>query len=372
MPQGESPEERCYTAAVLEVGGIGAAGLCLLKKSIPTAEAIWRASRSELLAAGASERKADELLAAKASHPDRPREIEARAASLGISMLAADDADYPALLKEIRLPPPILFCMGDASLLSAPAVAVVGARKASAYGKSAATELSRDLAGNGFAVVSGGARGIDSAAHQGALLRGRTIAVLGCGVNVVYPRENGKLFAEIRERGLIVSEYTPDTQPLPAFFPMRNRIIAGLSQGTLVVEAAKRSGALITAEIALSEGRDVFAVPGSIYSELSSGTNRLIQQGAKLVTNAADIISEYAEGKDSARELPEGEDVPAGLSPDETAIYQCLSKDTPLTMDEIIFKTHGNTAHVAFLLLGLQLKGLAVETEGQAYLRAIR
>lgn len=363
-------DDRYYTAAILE-SGVGAAGLGILRKSMQHAETMWHASRAELLAAGLAERATGALLAARQTHPNRPQEIAARIGALGITVIAVEDAAYPARLKEIHLPPPLLFCMGDTALLSTSAIAVVGARKATAYGKSAAMELSRDLAGYGFTIVSGGARGIDSAAHQGALLSGRTIAVLGAGVNVVYPKENGKLFAKIRERGLMVSEYTPDTQPLPAFFPMRNRIIAGIAQGTLVVEAARRSGARITAEIALSEGRDVFAVPGSIYSDLSTGTNQLIQQGAKLVMCAEDIRSEYVQGEATGKGIQGQEDMPTGLSEDELSIYRCLSKDTPLTVDEIICKTHGNTAHVAFLLLSMQLKGLVVETDGQAYLRSI-
>lgn len=358
-------------AAVLETGGIGAARIHVLKRLLPTAEAIWKASHSELLTAGLTEDAAEKLTAFRREHPDRPMELQESAGVLGITLLSPEDELYPTLLKEIHLPPPILFCQGDVSLPAQPAIAVVGARKASPYGKSAAAELSRDIAGQGFTIVSGGARGIDSAAHQGALLRGRTIAVLGCGVDVVYPRENAKLFAQIREEGLIVSEYTPGTQPLPAFFPMRNRIIAGLSKGTVVVEAAKRSGSLITAELSLSEGRDVFAVPGSIYSETSAGTNHLIQQGAKLVTTARDVVGEYMEQEPPASRNREDE-VPAGLSTDEIRIYKLLSKDVSLSMDEIIFKTHGDTANVAFLLLGLQLKGVVAETEAQGYLRAIR
>ena len=211
--------------------------------------------------------------------------------------------------------------------------------------------------------MSGAARGIDTASHLGALQKGRTVAVLGCGVDVAYPPDNADLLETIAEGGAVVSEYAPGTPPLPVFFPARNRIISGLASGTIVVEAAEKSGSLITAEFALNEGRDVFAVPGSIYSAASRGCHRLIQQGAKLVTGSADILEEYgaAAGRKNTKcrtlqDLPE-------MSAEEAAIYQVLSWDRPLSMDEVIYKLHGNASNTAFLLLQMELRGLVTENE---------
>ena len=255
---------------------------------------------------------------------------------------------------------------------------MVGSRRASKYGARVAEDIARELSARGVTVVSGAARGIDSAAHRGALSTGqtgRTVAVLGCGVDVVYPKENDRLLAEIAESGVVLSEYPPGTQPFSAFFPQRNRIISGLSRGVLVVEAAERSGSLITAELALSEGRDVFAVPGSIYSDTSRGCHNLIRQGAKLTVSAEDILDEYAwaaQTKKTSTGASLGQkenEVPEGLSEEEKAVYALLSKDAALTVDDMIYRLHGrgDASNVAFLLLQLQLKGYIEEDENRAY-----
>ncbi len=202
------------------------------------------------------------------------------------------DAAYPSLLAAIHDPPPALFVRGAGTeeILSRPAVAVVGARACSAYGRSVARSLARELAAAGLVVVSGMARGIDGEAHRGALEAGVTVAVLGCGVDRDYPAAHAELARRICERGLIVSEYEPGVEPAPWRFPARNRIISGLCEATVVVEARERSGALITADFALEEGRDVLAVPGEITSSLSAGTNALIRLGAVPVTCAGDVL----------------------------------------------------------------------------------
>lgn len=214
-------------------------------------------------------------------------------ASLRECAITLADEEYPALLREIIDPPLALYCRGDRELLRKPAVAVVGSRRASPYAINAAQHLARHLTQAGLVVVSGLAEGVDSAAHQSALAaEGSTIAVLGTGVDVIYPRSNTRLFRIIECRGLIVTEFAPGTPPLACNFPIRNRVISGLCLGTIIVEATSRSGSLITARLAAEQGREVFAVPGSIFSPGSEGTHRLIQYGAKLVHDIDDVLDE--------------------------------------------------------------------------------
>jgi DNA processing protein len=216
-----------------------------------------------------------------------------RVAQAGVEVVAFQDPRYPERLKEIFDPPILLYARGRTELLRSSSVALVGSRRPTPYGQAVSEKLGRDLAGLGLTVVSGMARGIDSFAHRGALQgSGDTIAVLGCGVDVIYPRENQKLADEIAKRGLIVSEFAMGSTAFPQNFPVRNRIISGLSLGVMIVEGAQYSGSLITARLALDQGREVFAVPGSIVSKLSWGPNLLIKQGAKLVQEAADVLDE--------------------------------------------------------------------------------
>jgi DNA processing protein len=220
----------------------------------------------------------------------------ARLERLGFRFVARSDAPFPPLLKAIHDPPPGLFLRGDAEveLLARPAVAIVGARACSAYGRQAARSLGRDLASAGLVVVSGLARGIDAEAHRGALeAGGTTVAVLGCGIDRDYPAANRDLARQIAAAGLVLAEYAPGVEPAPWRFPARNRIIAGLCAATVVVEARERSGALITADFALEEGREVFAVPGEITSALSAGTNALLRLGAVPLTAARDVLESY-------------------------------------------------------------------------------
>jgi DNA processing protein len=227
----------------------------------------------------------------------------------GRAILTLDDPRYPALLRETPDPPPVLYAMGRLDLLRAPTLAVVGSRNATAQGMRNAEAFARTLAAHGLCITSGLALGIDTAAHRGALTgQGSSIAVLGCGIDVVYPPRNAALYGELAVHGLVLSEFALGTAPLAHHFPRRNRIIAGLSRGCLVVEAAAASGSLITARLAVDMGRDVFAIPGSIHAPLSKGCHQLIKQGAKLVDAAADILEELgvalAHPNTSAREAP--------------------------------------------------------------------
>jgi len=258
--------------------------------------------------------------------------------------------DLPSLVRAIHDPPVGLFVRGEAALemLARPAVAIVGARACSGYGASVARSLARELAAAGLVVVSGLARGVDGEAHRGALeAGGTTVAVLGCGVDRDYPAAHAELARRVAETGLIVSEYAPGVEPAPWRFPARNRIVAGLCAATVVVEARERSGALITADLALEEGREVFAVPGEITSALSAGTNALLKLGATPLTSAADVLTSF--GID-----PHERD--AGTSP--------LLEHLPATADELVRRTGMPAAEVAAALVELELDGRAVAHDG--------
>lgn len=367
--------ERFYLAALLAARKLKEATVRVLVEKLGTAEAVWRAPIKELALY-----MRDAERTALVSHRDKNEGLAERIAEQcekkHIAVYMEADEKYPPLLKEIFQPPMVLFCRGELQPF-AHRIAMVGARKFTLYGKHVAEELGAEIASRGITVVSGGARGIDTSSHTGALKTGRTVAVLGCGIDVVYPPENRALFDEIAEKGAVISEYSPGTAPLAPFFPARNRIISGLSMGTLVVEAAERSGSLITAELALSQGRDVFAVPGSIYSPTSEGCNRLIQQGAKLVRSVDDVLSEYnmaAPKKRSTKKRSSEEEMPAGLSAEEQKIYELLSLAQAMTVDEIIYALHGSgdAANVAFLLLQMELRGYVEEDENHAYCRAVK
>ena len=272
-------------------------------------------------------------------------------------------------MKEIFDAPVVLYYRGTLQP-AAERIAMVGSRRFTPYGESTARQLGQHLAAAGLTVVSGAARGIDSASHRGALQAkdGRTVAVLGCGIDIAYPRENRRLLDQIAGQGAVLSEYAPGTNPLPVFFPARNRIIAGLSRGTIVIEAARRSGSLITAEMALAEGRDVFAVPGSIYSPTSAGCHYLIQQGAKLIQSADDVLSDYG------RVAPPPAPRRLNLTPEERSVYQVLSYEHPLSMDEIVMSLPDTIeiASLSFILLQMEMKGYIEENELHAYRRAGR
>jgi DNA processing protein len=270
-------------------------------------------------------------------------------AGRGVRFLARSSPGFPGTLCSIHDPPPGLFVRGRApdDLLLRPAVAIVGARACSGYGASVARMLGRELAAAGLVVVSGLARGVDGAAHRGALDAGApTVAVLGCGVDRTYPAGHAELADAIADSGLIVSEYGPGVEPAPWRFPARNRIVAGLCAATIVVEARERSGALITADLALEEGREVFSVPGEIGSALSAGTNGLLKLGAAPLTCAADVLASY------------------GLEPAPAAAGGELLDLLPATADELVRRTGRSAAEIARALVELELAGVAAAHEG--------
>jgi len=285
-------------------------------------------------------------------------------AGSGARLVTLLDQEYPALLKEIPDPPPYLYLKGNLPNLKT-VIAVVGSRSASDYGISVTTRLSRELAELGVTIVSGLAMGVDAAAHRGALqVSGATVGVLGCGIDLVYPAENRQLYRQMEEKGAVVSEFPPGTQPDASNFPRRNRIISGMSRGVLVVEAAERSGSLITARFALEQGREVFAVPGNINFRASRGTNSLIKQGAKLVETVADILGELP---------PESADLPQwarnltfSCSAEEERLCRLLV-EKPLHIDELTVRSGLTVSAVSAMLLRLELQGAVMQIPGKMF-----
>ncbi len=282
------------------------------------------------------------------------------------SAVVLGDPEYPPLLREIIDPPLSLQARGDRSLLQlqSTAVAVVGSRRASPYGINAAQHLARELVSAGVVVVSGLARGIDAAAHEAALAAsGKTIAVLGTGIDVIYPRSNAKLFRAIEQKGLILSEFRAGTPPLAENFPMRNRVISGLCAGTIIVEATSRSGSLITARMAAEQGREVFAVPGSIFSSGSEGTHRLIQYGAKLVHDADDVFDELP-GTFQRKKMKEEE-------PDSPLreVLAALTREEGTHVDTLAARLSRPASAIAESLLQLELGGWIRALPGSRYVR---
>jgi len=283
-------------------------------------------------------------------------------------LIGLTDSRYPALLKLIPDPPPVLYLKGDLRPEDNRAVAIVGA------GRAVTERLSRELALRGFTIVSGMARGIDGWAHQAAIeVPGRTIAILGCGLDILYPREHDELRESISRHGAVLSDYSLGTPPDPANFPRRNRVISGLSLGVVVVEAAENSGSLITARLALEQGREVFAVPGPIGTKTSRGTHALIKQGAKLVEGVEDILDELLPQLESpGDETPDrdraGMTHRPALLPDEQAVYEGLSAE-PRHIDELTTSLRLPPAKTAGVLLQLELKGAVRQLAGNLFIR---
>ena len=294
-----------------------------------------------------------------------------------IVFLTLRHSDFPKALLSIPDPPPYLYVKGTIYKKDENAIAVVGTRVPTQYGISAAEGISRELAGSGITIVSGMARGIDAAAHRGALAaNGRTIAVLGSGIDVIYPSDNKKLYEQIISNGAVVSEFPIGMSPLAENFPQRNRIISGLVKGVLVVEASEKSGSLITAGLALDYGRDVFALPGNITSFKSKGANKLIKQGAKLVEDARDILEELSisgtgmtgAGLKPVPAVPDSlRKIQADLSSEEEKIMSLL--DEPSFIDTIIQRSGLPAQKISALLLNMELKGLVQQQAGKQFIR---
>ena len=328
---------------------------------------ILRTSPAILTEAGISARVAQGIAAF-----DQWKEVEAeleQLARLNACLVTQTDAEYPERLRQIHDPPPFLYTRGRFASQDDLAIAIVGARTASTYGRKMAQELAHELAGCGVCVVSGLARGIDSEAHQAALeAGGRTIAVLGSGLDVVYPREHIALAEQIAESGAVVSEFSFGSQPEAGNFPYRNRVISGISLGTVVVEATEKSGSLITAQCALDQNREVFAVPGLVTASRSRGPHRLIKDGAKLVESIDDILSEIAPAlaRTDRAEKNETSAPVVPLEPDEERLFQLFPEEA-VHVDTLITGSGLEPARVLEVLLGLELKGIVTQLPGMYF-----
>ena len=289
------------------------------------------------------------------------------------------EPEYPQTLLQIYDPPVLLYVRGDLTVLSQPSIGVVGTRRPTLYGTQMAERLGRELAARGLVVVSGLARGIDAISHQGAMaVNGRAIGVLGTGIDVCYPKENKKLYEKVLERGAILSEFPLGTHPAPENFPVRNRIVAGLPLGVVIVEGAQYSGSLITARLAMEFGREVFGVPGNVTQPVSFAPNLLIKQGAKLVTNAEDVIEELPTPVRATlvkAEEPEAQQrnllAAASLNASEKIIYNLLSVDEPKHIDEIVEASALNSSEVLATLFDLEMKGIVRQLPGKQFSRVL-
>lgn len=298
-------------------------------------------------------------------------ELRQRASELAPRVVTIVDSAFPARLRQLAAPPLALHSRGAATILDRPAVAVVGSRRASSYGMNVARRLTGQLARAGLVIVSGFARGIDAVAHTTAIDEGgATVAVLGTGLDIAYPSGHVDLRSRVSDHGVLISEFPDGTPPRPANFPIRNRIIAGLVRGVVVIEAGLRSGSLVTARLALENNREVWAVPGSILSDSSAGCHALIQQGARLITGAGEVLEDL----EMAPPMPMGDPLrhPEGLTPDGAALWQQLSPDNAVHVDLVAHRLGWEPPRLAGALLDLELAGILLREPGGGVLRYVR
>jgi len=342
----------------------------IIRRNFPSISEVFTAGKAELTALGIDAKFAEDLVS-----PDLPARAERMIEKLGkkgIEIITVEDDTYPEYLRETFDPPLVLYCAGDIRLLKKPAVAIVGARKPTPYGRAVGERLAHDLAQRGLVIVSGLARGIDTAAHWGALSGGKTIAVMGSGLEIVYPRENKRIFEEIERKGVVISELPPASPPLGFHFPMRNRIISGLALGLVVVEATSRSGSLISARLALEQNREVMAVPGAVTSDLSRGTNWLLKTGARLVESWEDVIEGLPSPfREALNQREEPLEPPPVLSSQEEKIYRLLRDDIQTHIDDVVEESKMSVSEVLSLLLQLELKGVIRQNPGKNFQRKL-
>jgi DNA processing protein len=372
------PDQYLGWVALALTPGLGARSAGKLLREMGSPEAIFNASLTTL--------EAHRLPAAvaQAIHSRQPLSAAAKelaqAQAAGCKLLTWDEPEYPQRLREIYDPPPLLYVLGNIELLNRHLISVVGARRPTPYGNQMAERLSQDLADRGLVIASGLARGIDSSAHKGALssTAGSTIGVLGCGVDVVYPKENKKIYQEMTKRGAIISEFPMGTFPAPQNFPIRNRIIAGMALGVVVVEGAQYSGSLITARLAMEFGREVFGVPGNATQPTSFGPNQLIKQGAKLVTGWEDVIEELPTPVraellpvESANAEERAQLVQQSLMPAERSLYDLLAQDESRHIDDLVELSGLTSSEVLATLFDLELKGVVRQLPGKQFLKVL-
>ena len=385
-------DDQIHWLALRMAPGLGTRKAGQLIGIFRTPQSIFRASRSELEAAGLS-RAVAQSLASGCAFEDAVAQRE-KLLQVGAELIPVTDARYPPQLKEIFDPPPLLYVRGRVELLSSLMLAVVGTRRPTPYGMAAAERLARDLSSAGLTIVSGMARGIDTAAHRAALdSPAGTVAVFGCGVDELYPVENRKLAKEIADKGLIVSEFPMGTPPYPQNFPVRNRIVSGMSAGVLVVEGGEYSGSAITAKLAAEHNREIFAVPGNITSKMSWGPNLLIKQGAKLVQEWNDVVGELApadrrrlsdqfrkqliineieDGESSASIVPSHSSEPMKVV--AKAILAALAPDVPVSLDHLVDHLGDTTpgcspSEIIAVLFDLEMAGSIRQLPGKNFLK---
>jgi DNA processing protein len=377
-------DESLHWLALRMSAGVGTRKAGRLVEIFRTPQAIFRASRSELEAAGLSAAVAQSIASGCAF--EEAAEQHEKVARLGVELVPITDARYPARLREIFDPPPLLYARGRVELLGHLMLAVVGTRRPTPYGMQVATRLSKDLSEAGLTIASGMARGIDTAAHRAVLdAGGDTIAVLGCGVDEVYPAENRKLSESLAAKGLVLSEFPMGAPPFPQNFPVRNRIISGMSAGVLVVEGGEYSGSTITAKLASEQNREMFAVPGNVTSKMSWGPNLLIKQGAKLVQEWNDVVTEL-KAEDRRRLVEQcrnrlnlnekiaDESSYAVLASEVNShareILKVLKHDAPVGLDALIDAVEGlGTSDVIAALFELELGGMVRQLPGKSYIK---
>lgn len=380
-----SQEETLHWLALRLVPGLGTLGARRLLDNLKTPMAIFRASVTELEGAGATPAAARNI--ASGCSFDEAVEQQQKLLSSGAELITLNDSRYPLRLRNIFDPPIALFVRGRIELLSSDSIAVVGTRRPTPYGLAATERLSGDLAKAGLTIVSGMARGIDTAAHRAALSEnGETVAVFGCGVDVVYPPENRRLYDQIVDRGLLVSEFPLSMPAYPQNFPIRNRIVSGLAVGVLIVEGAQHSGSAITARLAMEQGREVFAVPGNITSQMSWGPNLLIKQGAKLVQEWTDVTNELPNGirqglVDRAQQkilFEAGETVPEPAEPGVEEPLKALAKrvlralqvDVPQQLESLVETLDGvSSSELIAALFDLEMSGLIRQLPGRTFVK---
>lgn len=372
-----------YFAAVCAVvPGLGRSKIPQLVQAFGSAKALFEAGKNELLATGICDIKNVSQYISKRDW-GLPQKIDAFCKKNGVQLLTIYDDAYPKVLKEIHDPPLVLYVKGQIPDLTY-AMGVVGSREATHYGLKAAKVFAGELASQGITIISGGAKGIDTAAHEAALkVGGATVAVLGCGLDIVYPSTNKMLFERIAEHGAVISEYPPGTAPMSQNFPARNRIIVGLSRGIVVAEAARKSGALITAHIAADEGREVYCVPGNIFEGSSVGCHDLIRTGAKLVDRVTDILEDKLAWEIAMRNknfqpnifdtietksIPNVKEVSLPISTLGKEILALL-KQGPLSLEEITEQSGAVVSTISMELLELQVSGIIDVDNAQRYFR---
>jgi DNA processing protein len=345
-----------------------------LLKRFESPEGIFRANLSQLESCNLPAPVAQSILK-KQSFPRAEKELAAIRNIPNCTLINWTDPEYPQTLLQIYDPPVLLYVRGDPQILNHPCISIVGTRRPTLYGTQMAERIGRDLAARGLVILSGLARGIDAIGHQGALAaRGLAIGILGTGIDVCYPKENKKLYEKVLERGAILSEFPTRTHPAPENFPVRNRIVAGMPLGVVVVEGAEHSGSLITARLAMEFGREVFGVPGNVTQPVSFAPNQLIKQGAKLVTNAEDVIEELPTPVRAAlvkAEQPQAQQrnllATAALNDSEKSIFLLLHVDNPTPIDDIVERSGLHSSEVLATLFDLEMKSIVRQWPGKQF-----